>query len=150
VNHAHSFITFDKFLSSFLIAVRSGRGPPLGAKQRFEHGATLQQPNSLPTEPRRTLLSHAVSSSKKLLNFLFIPERQLSTEAKNAEKIVDIWGCLVTDELLEVILLHTNEKIRESADKQEDNQYSSARLKKSPYLKETDKVSYIVVKGIVH
>jgi len=79
-----------------------------------------------------------------------MPERQLSTEAKNAEKIVDIWGCLVTDELLEVILLHTNEKIRESEDKQEDNQYSSARLKKSPYLKETDKVSYIVVKGIVH
>jgi hypothetical protein len=49
-----------------------------------------------------------------------------------------------------VILLHTNEKIRESEDKQEDNQYSSARLKKSPYLKETDKVSYIVVKVIVH
>jgi hypothetical protein len=65
----------------------------------------------------------------------------MSEEAKNAEKAVDLWSCLVTDELLQVILLHTNEKIRESEDEQKDHRYPSARLKKSPHLKETDMVS---------
>ncbi len=40
-----------------------------------------------------------------------------------------------------MILLHTNEKIRESEDEQEDHRFPSARLKKSPHLKETDMVS---------
>lgn len=67
--------------------------------------------------------------------------RRLSEQAQNAETTADLWGCFVTDELLEVILLHTNEKIRESEDKQEGHEYSSERLKKSPHLKETDLVS---------
>ena len=52
--HAHSFITFAEFRSSFLVAVRPGRGPLyLGAaEQRFELGAALQQPDALPTKPK--------------------------------------------------------------------------------------------------
>jgi hypothetical protein len=33
--------------------------PPWGAEPRFERGPALQQAGALPTEPRRTLLSHA-------------------------------------------------------------------------------------------
>jgi hypothetical protein len=59
----HSFITFIEFRTSFLIAVCSGRGPPLGCplhKQffflpRFKLGAAMMQPDDLPTEPCRTL-----------------------------------------------------------------------------------------------
>jgi hypothetical protein len=58
--YIHSYTThfihnFVEFRSSFLIAVSSGRGPPQGADPRFELGAALQQPDMLPTEPRRTL-----------------------------------------------------------------------------------------------
>jgi hypothetical protein len=58
--HTHSFITFAEFRFRFFIAVRSCRGFPLhwGAEQRFELEAASQQPDALPTEPRRTLLSH--------------------------------------------------------------------------------------------
>ncbi len=63
----HSFITFVEFRSSFIIAVRSGRGPPLGCRaemrtrgRRATNCATLhptQLSHSAPyaTEPRRTL-----------------------------------------------------------------------------------------------
>jgi hypothetical protein len=51
--------TIRYFRNSFLIAVRSGRGPHWGAEPRFDLGAALQQPDALLTEPLRTLLSHA-------------------------------------------------------------------------------------------
>jgi len=33
--------------------------PPCGAEPRIELGPALQQADALPTEPRRTILSHA-------------------------------------------------------------------------------------------
>ncbi len=54
--HTHSFITFAEFRSSFFIGASSGRGSPhWDAEPRFELGAALQQPDTLPTEPCRTL-----------------------------------------------------------------------------------------------
>ncbi len=65
--HTHSFITFAEFPSGFFIAVRSGRGPPLGwdsnsgrltAARRHTNWATPH-----PSELRRTLWAtpHPVS-----------------------------------------------------------------------------------------
>ncbi len=55
--HTHSFHLLHY---RFLIAVRS-EDLHWGVETRFELGAALQQPDALPTEPRRTLLSHATS-----------------------------------------------------------------------------------------
>ncbi len=44
----------------FLIAlVLSGEKPPCGAEPRIELGPAFQQADAQPTEPRRTILSHA-------------------------------------------------------------------------------------------
>ncbi len=70
--HTHSFIIFAESPSTFYIAVRSGRGPPLGAELRFELGAALQQPDALTRrtlEPRRTsFLIHKGIFLSKLKN----------------------------------------------------------------------------------
>ncbi len=64
----HSFMTFVEFCSSFffLIAVGSGMGVvSQSCWTEIRLGAALQQPDALPTEPRRSLeLGHATPSTE--------------------------------------------------------------------------------------
>ena len=65
-SHIHTMIPyihpspFAEASLHFLIAlVLSGEKPPCGAEPRIELGPAFQQADALPTEPRRTILSHA-------------------------------------------------------------------------------------------
>jgi hypothetical protein len=68
---------------------------------------------------------------------LVVSGQKLSQEAQNSKKTSDLWGCFVTNEIMEIILLHTNEKILEN---HQQRNYSRVRLRKSPHLQETDLV----------
>jgi hypothetical protein len=63
--------------------------------------------------------------------------RSLSKEAQEASTPLELWQLFFTDEMIELIVLHTNEKILEE---QEERQFSAERLQKSPYIKPVDKV----------
>ncbi len=62
-NHIHTIhlsIAFRWGLSPFLHRLSAQwERPPCGAEPRIELGPALQQADALPTEPRRTILSHA-------------------------------------------------------------------------------------------
>jgi hypothetical protein len=67
------------------------------------------------------------------------PER-ISDEALAAQSVGDFWSLFVTDEMLHTIVEATNEKIEESFLK---NGYSEERLRKSPYIVQTDAVNFL-------
>jgi hypothetical protein len=74
ITYIHSFHIHTIHLS---IAIRWGlspyphclkaqwEDPPYGAEPRIELGPALQQADVLPTEPRRTILSHAAPSEPR-------------------------------------------------------------------------------------
>ena len=53
--------------------------------------------------------------------------------------MVDVWKLLITDEIVNLIVTYTNDKIREDLVKK---RYSDKRLAASRYLGLTDTVSY--------
>ena len=52
--------------------------------------------------------------------------------------MVDVWKLLVTDEIIDLIVKYTNDKIREDL---RDKQYTAKRLAASRHLALTDSVS---------
>lgn len=64
--------------------------------------------------------------------------QQLSAEAQAAKTNGQLWSLFITPEILEVIEKYTNEKIAEDLAKKK---YSEEKLRKCPYLKQTDKVN---------
>ena len=58
--------------------------------------------------------------------------RALSEEAKAAESLVELQQLFFTEEMLELLVRYTNEKIAEDI---QQNQYTEDRLKKAPHLK---------------
>ena len=58
--------------------------------------------------------------------------RALSEEAKAAESPVELQQLFFTEEMLELLVRYTNEKIAEDI---HQNQYTEDRLKKAPHLK---------------
>jgi hypothetical protein len=66
------------------------------------------------------------------------PEK-ISDEALAAQSAGDMWSIFFTEEMLRIIVDCTNEKIEESFLK---NDYSEERLRKSPYIAQTDMVIF--------
>ena len=56
---SHSYNTFAEASLHLLIACKLIGKDPCGAEPRIELGPAFQQADALPTEPRRTTLSHA-------------------------------------------------------------------------------------------
>ena len=63
----------------------------------------------------------------------------LSEEVKEAKRVVDVWKLLITDDIVNLIVKYTNDKIREDLLKK---QFTPQRLAASRYLGLTDAVSY--------
>lgn len=63
--------------------------------------------------------------------------RTLSSQAQAAKTPQELWQLFFTDEMLDLIVERTNEKIAESC---QDKSYSAERLQQSPYIKPVDKV----------
>ncbi len=64
--------------------------------------------------------------------------QELSAEAKAAKTNDQFWSLFITGQILEVVEKWTNQKIAEDL---EEKQYSVEKLRKCPYLKQTDKVN---------
>ena len=62
---------------------------------------------------------------------------QLSDQAKVAETTAELWQLFITEEMLDLMVQYTNEKIQE--DLQQAN-HPIERLKNSTYIRTTDKV----------
>ncbi len=59
IHTIHSSVSIRWGLSLFLHRFYAQWKPPCGAEPKIELGPALQQADALPTEPRRTILSHA-------------------------------------------------------------------------------------------
>jgi hypothetical protein len=68
---------------------------------------------------------------------IFSKVQSLSEEAKAAKRPVDLWKLLITDEIVDLIVKYTNDKISEELQKKPD---SAASL----YTGLTDRVSHLV------
>ena len=68
---------------------------------------------------------------------LMTKARKLSQEAEAAGKPLELWQLFWTDEMLDVIVTHTNEKIAEEL---AERNLTREQLQKSPHLKPLDKV----------
>jgi len=75
-------------------------------------------------------------------NDLRTKDRSISAEAQQAEKPIEFWHILFTEEMLDVIVLHTNEKIQGEIDERRAETGSYEFLKKNSHLKLIDKVKY--------
>jgi len=75
-------------------------------------------------------------------NDLRTKDRSISEEAQQAEKPIEFWHILFTEEMLDVIVLHTNEKIQGEIDERRAETGSYEFLKKNSHLKLIDKVKY--------
>lgn len=73
--------------------------------------------------------------------------RALSEEAKAAVEPVQLWQLFFTEDMLNILVVHTNEKIAED---HEAKQYSQATLKKNPYLKQVDIVEMKALIGLMY
>jgi hypothetical protein len=62
---------------------------------------------------------------------------KISTEAEAAETVDQLWSLFITEEMLDKMVLYTNQSIAEEV---ENLQYSTERLRKSPYIRPIDKV----------
>ena len=66
-------------------------------------------------------------------------QQRLSEPAREARTAAELWLLFITEEMLDLVVKYTNEKIQEGLEKA---CYSQQRIRKSPYLRATDKVSY--------
>jgi hypothetical protein len=64
-------------------------------------------------------------------------KRRLSDQAQAAVTPKEHWLCFFTEEIRDLIVKHTNEKI---ADSIQEKKYSAERLQQSPYIKPVDRV----------
>lgn len=71
--------------------------------------------------------------------------RTLSREAQQAEKPIEFWQLFFTDQMLDLIMEHTNQKISADIDDRRRLTGSDAFLIKSPHLKHVDMVKYYMV-----
>jgi hypothetical protein len=71
--------------------------------------------------------------------------RTLSGEAQQAEKPIEFWQLFFTDQMLDLIMEHTNQKISADIDDRRRLTGSDVFLNKSPHLKLVDKVKYYMV-----
>jgi hypothetical protein len=65
-------------------------------------------------------------------------EQELSSRAKAASKLADLWGLFITPDMTAKMVRYTNDKIRETLLKKK---YSKADLLKKPHVKLVDLVS---------
>ncbi len=71
---------------------------------------------------------------------------ELSNEAKAADTTGDLWSLFFKEATLDKIVLYTNDKIRETMEK---NMYNAQDLAKQTYIKFIDKVSFIFPSGML-
>jgi hypothetical protein len=67
---------------------------------------------------------------------------KISAQAEAAETVDELWSLFFTDEMLEKIVIYTNESIAEEVD---NLQYSAERMRKSPYIRSIDKVCNVLI-----
>jgi hypothetical protein len=74
------------------------------------------------------------------------PEK-LSDNALAAKTTAELWGLFFTDNMLDKLVMYTNDKIQETLDKK---QYTPAQRRKNTHLKTVDKVhiSFLFLTGI--
>jgi hypothetical protein len=66
--------------------------------------------------------------------------RCISTEAKEAGTPKEIWQLFFSEEMLDLIVLHTNQKITE----EQEEKWTAERLQRCSHMKPIDKVSYYI------
>ena len=74
------------------------------------------------------------------VNDLRRKDRSLSAEAQLAVSPIEFWLLLFTEEMLDLIVQHTNEKIQEDLDGKRAATGSDDFIKKNSHLKLIDKV----------
>jgi hypothetical protein len=84
-----------------------------------------------------TWTTKAPESRKRGPEDIMSKPEKISNEALAAQSAGDFWSLFFTEDLLRCVVNSTNEKIEESFLK---NDYSDERLRKSPYIAQTDAV----------
>jgi hypothetical protein len=87
-----------------------------------QHASSLEQP-------------HPCASNRVLPRVT--PPRLLSARARQAGTVTELWNLFFTGEMLDLVVKYTNENIEDYLAKAN---FSKQRIKKSTYLKTTDKV----------
>lgn len=90
-----------------------------------------------------TWTTKAPESRKRAPEDIMSKPEKISAEALAAQSAGDFWSLFFTEELLGCIVDSTNEKIEESFLK---NDYSDERIRKSPYISQTDAVIFFFQK----
>jgi hypothetical protein len=94
---------------------------------------------------KRNKPAHTISWSNKppVRQGRRAPENQLdvgesiSNEAKAAETTGDLWSLFITEEMLDLIVLYTNQKIDEDI---QTNDYTEEQIRKHSHIRHVDKV----------
>ena len=76
-------------------------------------------------------------------NDLRTKDRTISREVQQAEKPIEFWHIMFTEEMLDLIVLHTNEKIQGQINDRIQETGSDEFIKKTAHLKLLDKVIFL-------
>ena len=76
-------------------------------------------------------------------NDLRTKDRTISREVQQAEKPIEFWHIMFTEEMLDLIVLHTNEKIQGQINDRIQETGSDEFIKKTTHLKLLDKVIFL-------
>ncbi len=122
--------------------------PPVTDEKK--HEITVTGDKDWGTKTRQVIWTNIPPPPRRLApeNIMTKP-RTLSREAQDAEKPIEFWELFFTDEMLDVTVKHTNEKITAEINSKRQATGSDEFLKKSPCIKIMDKVKNIVLNLIV-
>jgi hypothetical protein len=76
-------------------------------------------------------------------NDLRTKDRTISREVQQAEKPIEFWHIMFTEEMLDLIVQHTNEKIQGEINARREETGSDEFIKKTAHLKILDKVIFL-------
>jgi hypothetical protein len=106
----------------------------------FKHEVTVKGDKEWGTRTRSVTWTNKPPPPRRLgPENIMTKGRSLSREAQNAETPLEHWEIFFTEAMLDLIVEHTNEKIREDLAKEKR---SAGLMEKSPHLKLMDKVKY--------
>ena len=115
--------------------------PPVGDGDEVRYELTMTADKQWGTKTRTVTYTNKPPPPRRLApENIMSKGRTLSEEAKAAETPKELWQLFFTDEMLDLVVERTNQKIAESF---LDKQYSAERLKQSPYIKPVDKVEIV-------